>query len=126
MRPYLPALALALTGCTTIDTALIREQRGMGELFVTQQDISEPYQSLGPVQTTVRGIIWFGIDFAGANLNDVLGDVFLPQLRRVGADGAINVRYDQIQYLTLTRVLLFFFPLPSEVTVTGEAVRLRR
>lgn len=44
----------------------------------------------------------------------------------MGGDGAIHVRFHQTQYLPLTRVLLFWFPLPTHVTVTGEVVKLRR
>ncbi len=46
--------------------------------------------------------------------------------RSMGGDAVINARFEHTQYTTLTRALfavLFFIPLPAEVTVTGEVVR---
>ena len=45
------------------------------------------------------------------------------------SDGAINVRFHQIQYAPITQVVMavfFVIPLPSSVTVSGEVVKLRR
>ena len=45
----------------------------------------------------------------------------------MGGDGIINVRFEQTQYALPTRILfaiLFFIPLPSESTITGEVVKL--
>jgi hypothetical protein len=45
----------------------------------------------------------------------------------MGGDGIMNVRFQQTQYILPTRILfavLFFIPLPSEVTLSGEVVKL--
>jgi hypothetical protein len=100
---------------------------GGRDLFVTSGDIGVPYRSLGLVQTTRKGVVVFGwVDPAGTDLQAGFDDL-MREARVAGADGVINVRYHQTQYQTLTRavvLVLFFIPLPAEVTVTGELVRL--
>ncbi|HYO66149.1 MAG TPA: hypothetical protein VEU33_08710, partial [Archangium sp.] len=68
-------------------------------------------------------------DVAGTDLQAGFRDVLIPQVRELGGDGAINVRFRQTQYLPATKVIgaiLFIFPLPSSVTVTAEVVKIRR
>jgi hypothetical protein len=122
----LPLWILA-AGCTAIDHA--RLPPGGGDVFITSGDIGVPYQSLGLLQVTRRGARIFGfIDPVGGDLESGLYESLLPEARAVGADAVINVRFQQTQYLFQTKLLfalLFFVPLPSEVTVTGELVRYR-
>jgi hypothetical protein len=123
------AAALAAVGCTTIDTATLPSDRGGRGLFITQEDLTEPYESLGPIQATRRGVLLFGfVDPARTDLQAGIDDL-LPEIRKLGGDGVINLRYHQTQYHPFARVLgalFFFIPLPAEVNVTGEVVRLRR
>jgi hypothetical protein len=97
-------------------------------VFVSTSDLPGPYKSLGVVQATRRGVLLFGaVDPAGTDLQADLDDQLLPQVRMMGGDGVINARFQQTQYTLPTRLLfaiLFFIPLPSEVTITGEVVKL--
>lgn len=129
MRLRIALAATFAVGCTTIDTATVPSDRSGRGLFITQEDLSEPYESLGPIQATRRGVLLFGfVDPAGTDLQAGLEEL-VTEVRKLGGDGVINLRYQQTQYPIVTRVLgaLFFFvPLPAEVNVTGEVVRLRR
>ncbi len=124
----LGALA-ALSACTTVDVARLPDTRARGAVLVTQQDLRGPYESIGPVQVTRRGstLVAGLVDPAGLKLQPAIDDLVV-EARRAGADAVINVRYDRTQHSLGTRILfgiLFFLPLPGEVTVTGELVRLR-
>jgi hypothetical protein len=119
---------IALGGCTSIDMARVPEASQGRGVFVTTSDLPGPYKSLGVVQATRRGVLLFGaVDPAGTDLQADLDEQLLPQVRMMGGDGIINARFQQTQYNVPTRVLfaiLFFIPLPSEVTITGEVVKL--
>jgi len=120
--------ALALGACTTVDVARAPTGRGGRDVFVTTADAPGPYKSLGVVQATRRGVLLFGFaDPAGTDLQANLDEQLLPQVRSMGGDGVINVRFQQTQYTLPTRILfalLFFIPLPSEATISGEVVKL--
>jgi hypothetical protein len=130
MRLLLVLSLAALTGCTVINTAAVPSERGGQDVFVTAGDIPEPYESLGMVQATRSGVLLFGfVDVVGTDIEAGLKEVLIPQVREMGGDGAINVRFRQTQYLPVQQVLgaiFFFAPLPSSVTVTAEVVKLRR
>jgi hypothetical protein len=130
MRLLLALSLIALTGCTVINTASLPSDRGGQETFVSAGDIPEPYESLGVVQATRSGVLLFGfVDVVGTDIDAGLREVLVPQVREMGGDGAINVRFRQTQYLPLTKVMgaiFFIFPLPSSVTVTAEVVKLKR
>ncbi|HYH99363.1 hypothetical protein [Hyalangium sp.] len=119
---------VALGGCTTVDVAVAPDVSRGRDVFVTTSDLKGPYKSLGVVQATRRGVIVFGFaDPAGTDLQGDLDEQLLPQVRMMGGDGIINVRFQQTQYALATRILfaiLFFAPLPSEATITGEVVKL--
>jgi hypothetical protein len=121
-------MLVALGGCTTVDVARTPQGRGGREVFVSTGDVPGPYKSLGVVQATRRGVLLFGFaDPAGTDLQADVDEQLVPQIRAMGGDGIINVRFQQTQYTAATRILfalLFFIPLPSEVTLTGEVVRL--
>lgn len=118
----------ALGGCTTVDVARVPSLRGGKDVFASTADIPGPYKSLGLVQATRRGVLLFGFaDPAGTDLQGALEDQLLPQVRTMGGDGVINMRFQQTQYTLPTRLLfaiLFFIPLPNEATITGEVVKL--
>ncbi|QRN99539.1 hypothetical protein JRI60_11185 [Archangium violaceum] len=130
MRSLLALALVALTGCTVVNTTSVPSDRSGGEVFVTAGDIPEPYESLGMVQATRSGVLLFGfVDVVGTDLDAGFKDVLIPQVREMGGDGAINVRFRQTQYLPVTKVfgaIFFFIPLPSSVTVTAEVVKLQR
>jgi hypothetical protein len=121
-------LLMALAGCTTVNVARLSERRMEQDVFVTTGDHEGPYTSLGVVQTTRKGVLLFGfVDPAGTDLEHGVRDSLLPQVRSLDGDGIINVRFQQTQYPLPTRILfavLFFIPLPSEVTLSGEVVKL--
>lgn len=130
MRLLLALSLAALTGCTVINTASVLSDRSGQDIFLTAGDIPEPYESLGMVQATRSGVLLFGfVDVVGTDIQAGLSEVLIPQVREMGGDGAINVRFRQTQYLPVQQVLgaiFFFAPLPTSVTVTAEVVRLRR
>jgi hypothetical protein len=119
---------VALSGCTTVDVARVQAMGRGHDVFVSTRDAPGPYKSLGVVQATRRGVLLFGFaDPAGTDLQSDLDEQLLPQVRQMGGDGIINVRFQQTQYTLPTRILfsiLFFIPLPSEATITGEVVKL--
>jgi hypothetical protein len=121
-------VVVALAGCTTVDVARAPDAGRGRDVFVTTSDLPGPYTSLGVVQATRRGVLLFGFaDPAGTDLQGDLDEQLLPQIRQMGGDGLINARFQQTQYALATRILfaiLFFAPLPSEATITGEVVKL--
>jgi hypothetical protein len=130
MRLLLALALMALTGCTVVNTTSVPSDRSGKDVFVTAGDIPEAYESLGMVQATRSGVLLFGfVDVVGTDLDAGFKDVLIPQVREMGGDGAINVRFRQTQYLPVTKVfgaIFFFIPLPSSVTVTAEVVKLQR
>jgi hypothetical protein len=121
-------VVVALGGCTAVDVARAPDTGRGRDVFVSTSDLPGPYTSLGVVQATRRGVLLFGFaDPAGTDLQADLDEQLLPQVRMMGGDGVINVRFQQTQYALATRILfavLFFVPLPSEATITGEVVKL--
>lgn len=131
MKIQLTVLALAaLSGCTIVNTAQLPSDRSGKEIFLTSGDIPEPYRTLGVVQGTRSGVRLLGfIDPAGTDIQTGLRDVLIPEIRKMGGDGAINIRYHQTQYTPWAQVLgalVFFVPLPTSVVVSGEVVKLER
>jgi hypothetical protein len=90
--------------------------------------VPQPYESRGLVQVTRRGVLLFGFaDPAGTDLESAVRELY-PQVSQLGGDGVINVRWSRTQYPLSSRILaavFFFIPLPTEVTISGEVVRLR-
>jgi hypothetical protein len=123
------AMLLAGSGCTAVGFTTLPAERAPGRVFITAEGLVEPYESVGLLQLTRRGVLLFGWgDLAGTDLSTAVSEVE-QQLRRTRADGLINTHVEQTNYTTLARILgliFFFVPLPSEVTITGELVRLRR
>lgn len=126
MRELLCVVVLLIAvGCTTVTTATVPTGT-RADVIVTTADYKEPYTSLGLVQATRRGALAFGFfDPAGTDIQAALEDL-VPEARSRGGDAVINVRFHQTQYTTVTKVLgaiLFFIPLPSDVTITGEVIK---
>lgn len=128
MRACLGGLLLLLSGCTTVTIAQVPTTRGGRDIFITSSDLKEPYESVGLLQVTRRGIRVFGAgDPAGTDLEAGFRDAIV-QIRMMGGDAMINTRWHQTQYTGLGQTLSIFAlgMLPGEVTITGEVVRLRR
>jgi hypothetical protein len=127
MRAW-PFLLVPLFGCTVVSTARLPGGPQARDVFVLSGDWREPYDSLGPIQATREGVLLFGFgDPAGTDLESGMADL-VEELHRMGADGAINARFRQTQYLTAAKVfaaIFFIFPLPTGVTLTAEVVKLR-
>ena len=120
---------LGLGGCTVIDTVTLPSDRSGDEIFVSAGDIPEPYESLGMIQVTRSGLLLFGfVDPVGTDLEAGFKETLVPEIERLGGDGAINARFHMTQYTPITRALFafpfFFVPLPSEVTISAEVVKL--
>lgn len=128
MRIHLLALA-ALSGCTVVNTVSVPSERGK-DVFVTAGDITEPHEVLGVVQASRSGVLLFGfVDVVGTDLEAGFKEVLLPHIRELGGDGAVRVRFHMTQYTPVAKVLgaiFFFVPLPSQVTLTGQVVKLRQ
>jgi len=129
MRRLSSLLVVALSACTVINTAQVPSDRSGKDIFLTAGDIPEPYESLGLVQVSRTGPLFFGfLDPVGTDLQAGFSDTLIPQIRAMGGDGAINVRFHQTQLPPGVRVVLaifFFIPVGTNVTVTGEVVKLR-
>lgn len=129
MHRQLHLLLLGLSACTAVNYAALPSQRAQGQIFVSAEGLSEPYESVGIVQVTRRGVLLFGFaDPAGTDLEAAVSEVE-GQIRRANADGLINMKVQQTNYTTAAKIvgaIFFFAPLPSEVTITGELVRVRR
>jgi len=129
MRPVAASLLL-LAGCTASTFTRLPSPDPIRP-FVTAEGIpaGSPYDSLGLVQVTRRGVLVFGFaDPAGTEVDAALEELEL-EARKAGADGVVNARVLKQPWTLAERItgaVLFFLPLPSEVTVTGEFVRLRK
>lgn len=128
-RLVLATLLALTTGCTVVDTARVPSDRSGNEIFISAGHIPEAYDSLGIVQVTRSGVLLFGfVDVIGTDLEAGFKETLIPQIREMGGDGAINVRFRQTQYLPVSKVIgaiFFFIPLPSSVTITAEVVKLK-
>ena len=130
MRAYhLVLLVGVVSGCTVVNRVTLPAVPGGSDVFVTAGDIVEPHDVLGVVQAHRGGVLLFGnIDVVGTDLEAGFKEVLLPYVKGLGGDGVTRVRFHMTQYTPFARVLgaLFFFaPLPSEVTITGQVVRLK-
>jgi hypothetical protein len=130
MRAWMMAAALAATtGCTMVDKVSLPSVPGTKEVFVTAGDIREPHDVLGVVQVSRSGPLLFGnIDVVGTDLESGFKEVLLPEVKKMQGDGVVRVRYHMTQYTPFARIagaLFFIFPLPSNVTITGQVVKLK-
>jgi hypothetical protein len=132
MRTTLICLAFAaLSGCTVVNSVAVPAVPGQPgqDIFITAGDISTPHEVLGLVQVHRAGVLLFGnIDIIGTDLEAGFKQTLIPEVKKLGGDGVVRVRYQMTQYTPWARVLgvLFFFaPLPSQVTITGQVVKLK-
>ena len=118
---------IGATGCTVIDTVTLPSDPAKDELFITAGDIQEPHETLGLVQATRSGVTLFGFwDVVGTDLDAGFREALIPQIKEMGGDGAVRVRFHMTQYTPVARalgVVFFFVPLPSQVTGTAQGVR---
>lgn len=126
IRPIL--FAMLLTGCTVVNTVTLPQPQP-GDVFVTSGDITQPHEVLGLIQVQRSGVLLFGlIDVAGTDLEAGFKEVLMPEVKKMGGDGVVRVRYHMTQYTPWAHVfgvIFFFVPLPSYVVITGQVVKLR-
>ena len=74
-------------------------------------------------------MLLFGfIDPIGTDLEAGFKETLLPEIQKLGGDGAVRARFHMTQYTPWARVsgaLFFIFPLPSQVTITAQVVKLK-
>jgi len=125
----LAVAALLGSGCTMVDKVVLSAVPGGKEIFVTAGDIQEPHEVLGVIQVSRSGPLLFGnIDVVGTDLETGFKTVLLPEVKKMNGDGVVRVRYHMTQYSPFARIagaILFIFPLPSTVTITGQVVKLK-
>lgn len=128
-RALLLALVAGLSSCTVIDVARVPDPKDPKAPFLTAGDLSDPHEVLGMVQATRSGVLLFGfVDVMGTDLETGFHEVLSPQIKSMGGDGAVRVRFRRTQYAPWAQVLgaiFFFVPLPTEVTMTAQVVKLR-
>ena len=126
MRRYLSVLLTLLAGCTVVNVASVPTASAHREVFITSGDLQEPYESVGLLQVTRKGIRLFGaIDFAGTDLNAGFQESVL-RIREMGGDGMINVHWHQTQYTLPTQFLGLADRLAPAARLAGEHTRPER
>jgi hypothetical protein len=125
-------LVTSAASCTVVNSVSLPSTPGTPEpeVFVTAGDLGAPHDVIGFVQVHRGGVLLFGnIDLIGTDLEAGFKDTLIPEVKRLGGDGVVRVRYSMTQYTPWARVLgaiFFIVPLPSQVTITGQVVKLRR
>jgi hypothetical protein len=128
---FLSLVLMLGTGCTVVNTVNLPSSPATAgqEVFVTSGDITEPHDVVGLIQVHRSGVLLFGnIDIVGTDLEAGFKDALIPEVKKLHGDGVVRVRYNMTQYMPLARVMgaiFFIFPLPSQVTITGQVVKLR-
>lgn len=132
MRSTLLCLALvSSSACTVVNSVSLPAVPGQPgqDIFVTAGDITTPHDVLGMVQVHRSGVLLFGnIDIIGTDLEAGFKETLIPEVKKLGGDGVVRVRYQMTQYTPWARVvgaIFFIFPLPSQVTITGQVVKLK-
>lgn len=132
MRSTLLCFALlCASACTVVNSVSLPAVPGQPgqDIFLTAGDITTPHDVLGMVQVHRAGILLFGnIDIIGTDLEAGFKETLIPEVKRLGGDGVVRVRYQMSQYTPWARVIgaiFFIFPLPSQVTITGQVVKLK-
>lgn len=121
-------VALFTAGCTA-RSAYVQSPAVQNRYLITMGDTGRPYESLGYLQLTRKGADLFGFfSIVDADVKKLFGDELVRELAKRGADGIINVRFNERQWTTAERILfalppLFLFPLPTRVELTGELIR---
>ncbi len=130
MRPlrFLPLLALlSLGGCTSVQYVEFPKRTAPGTIFFTAEAVKPPYESVGVIQLTRKGARVFGFaDPVGTDLETAMKEL-TPQIQTSGADGVANVRMHSTPITLGDEILgaiFFFAPIGTQVTITGELVRL--
>jgi len=121
-------LAALVTACTA-RSAYVQSPKVQQRYLITMGDTSRPYESLGYLQLTRKGVDLFGfISIVDADIKKLFGDELIGELEARGADGIINVQFKERQWTTVERILfalppMFLVPLPTHAELTGELIR---
>ena len=123
------SLVLLLAACTARSSYVYPPEVSQRYL-ITQGGTDRPYQSVGYVQITRKGGDIFGyLPIVDADLEVMFGELLIEELQRHGADGIINVHFNERQWTTAERLpfllipLLWFWPVPTLVELNGEMIR---
>lgn len=118
---------LSLGGCTSVQYVEFPKHTAPGTVFFTAEAVQPPYESVGVIQLTRKGARVFGFaDPVGTDLESAMKEL-TPQIQTSGADGIANVRMHATPITTSEEILgaiFFIFPIGTQVTITGELVRL--
>ncbi len=123
------AVSLATLSACTARSGYVQPPQVQSRYLITMGDANRPYQSLGYLQMTRKGADLFGfISIVDADLEKLFGEELIAELARRGADGIVNVRFEERQWTTGERILfalppMFLVPLPTRVQLTGELIR---
>ncbi len=125
-------LTLAITfGACTAKSTHIQKPQTQSRYLITMGDTERPHESLGYLQMTRKGADVLGwVSVVDADIDKMLGDELLEELARAGADGIINLRFNERQWTTAERALflippLILIPIPTRVEITGELIRFQ-
>ncbi len=110
------------TGCTTIDVALLPDKE---DIFITAGDITQPYEPLGMIFVSKSNLRFLYIPIRDVSLDMVLHNYFIPQVRKLGADGVIKVGFRHTS-VGLTDFIYMPFGGDESVEIWGLAVKLKR
>lgn len=125
------SMLLSLTACSVANTVQVKGTIAPGEKFITTGGISLPYDSLGMVQVSKQGMVCVGgfLPIVKATLKEGFNEVLVAEMEQRGADGIINVNFQELQMPLGARIPFifpfFFVPLPEAVMITGELVKLK-
>jgi len=118
---------LSLAGCTSVQYVQFPKHTAPGTVFFTAEAVKPPYESVGVIQLTRKGARVFGFaDPVGTDLQSAMEEL-TPQILGSGADGVANVRMHATPITTgdeILGALFFFIPIGTQVTITGELVRM--
>ena len=121
--------AVALVTACTARSAYVQPPAVSERYLITMGDTDRPYESLGYLQLTRKGIDLFGfLTVVDADLQKLFGEELVRELHARGADGIINVQFKERQWTTGERVLFalppfFIIPLPTRVELSGELIK---
>jgi len=122
------ALTVLASACTA-RSSYVPSQQVQSRYLITMGDTNRSYESLGYLQLTRKGADIFGfISIVDADLEKIFGDELIRELAMRGADGIINVQFEERQWTTAERLIflippLFLFPIPTRVELRGELIR---
>jgi hypothetical protein len=115
----------------SVSNAYVYPREVQERYLITAGDTSKPHLSRGYIQISRSGANLFGFaSLVDADLQTLFGELVVPELEKAGADGIINMQFEERQYTLGTKILFAippfcFIPLPTHVQLTGELVSFK-